>query len=100
MLPHHQREDVEMTDQVAVETAIRQFHALYTDAVWRQDYDAFGDCFTEDAEWRIAGMVLNERPAIVDNLKRLMPHFRRVLMTFRTPILSVGGHREIGRAHV
>lgn len=89
-----------MTDQVAVETAIRQFHALYTDAVWRKDYDAFGDCFTEDAEWRIAGMVLSGRPAIVDNLKRLMPSFRRVLMTFRTPILTMGDGTATGRTYV
>lgn len=45
-----------MTDFSATEAAIRQLHALYADAVWRKDYESFGDCFTEDAEWRISGM--------------------------------------------
>lgn len=87
-----------MTDFVAVEAAIRQLHARYADAVWRKDFDAFGDCFTEDAEWRIGGKILSGRADIVANLKRLMPNFERVLMTFRTPILEVGAGEEEGTA--
>ena len=68
-----------MTDQIAVETAIRQFHALYADAVWPRDYDAFGDCFTEDAEWRIAGMVLRGRPHLCDGAERLRQWPARLL---------------------
>ena len=78
-----------MTDFIVAESAIRQLHARYADAVWRKDLVAFGDCFTEDAEWRISAMILRGRAEIVGNLKRLMPNFRRVLLTFRTPILKV-----------
>ncbi len=44
-----------MTDLAAADNGIRQLHARYADAVWRKDYPSFGDCFTEDCEWRIAG---------------------------------------------
>ena len=89
-----------MTDFVAVEAAIRQLHARYADAVWRKDFDAFGDCFTENSEWRIGGKILVGRSNIVANLKRLMPNFERVLMTFRTPILDVGEGTATGRTYV
>lgn len=89
-----------MTDFSATEAAIRELHARYADAVWRKDYESFGDCFTEDAEWRIAGMVLKGRDEITRNLKRLMPDFKRVLMTFRTPILEVGNGTATGRTYI
>lgn len=89
-----------MTNFVVAECAIRQLHACYVDAVWRKDYDAFGDCFAEDAEWRIGGRILRGRVEIVDNLKRLMPNFHRVIMTFRTPILEVGNGTATGRTYV
>lgn len=89
-----------MTDFLVAESAIRQLHARYADAVWRKDFDAFGDCFAEDAEWRIGGRILRGRAGIVDNLKRLMPNFERVLMTFRTPILEVGNGTATGRTYV
>lgn len=83
----------------AVESAIRQLHARYADAVWRRDYVAFGDCFTEDAEWRISGMVLRGRPQIMTTIENLMSHFQRVLMTFQTPILEVGDGAASGRTY-
>ena len=89
-----------MTDFQTAETAIRQLHARYADAVWRKDYAAFADCFTEDAQWRISGMVLRGREEITWNLKRLMPRFRRILMTFRTPILDVGDGHASGKTFV
>lgn len=89
-----------MTDFLVAEAGVRQLHAHYVDAVWRKDYEAFGDCFTQDAEWRISGMVLRGRDDIVWNLKRLLPRFRRVLMTFRTPVLQVGEGTATGRTYV
>ena len=47
-----------MTDFTTAEAGIRALHQRYTDAVWRQDFDAFARCFAEDGEWRISGMVL------------------------------------------
>ena len=89
-----------MTDFFVAEASIRQLHARYADAVWRKDYAAFGDCFVPDAEWRIGGKILRGRAEIVENLKRLMPNFHRVLMTFRTPIVDVGHDPVTSRTYV
>lgn len=85
---------------VVTETAIRQLHARYTDAVWRKDLDAFGDCFTEDAEWRIGGNVLRGRTQIVATLGRLLPIYHGILMTFRTPLVEVGDGVASARTYV
>lgn len=89
-----------MSDFTAVEAAIRQLHVRYADAVWRKDLDAFGDCFAEDAEWRIGGRILRGREEIVENLRRLLPNFERILMTFRTPILDIGEDGVSSRTYV
>lgn len=89
-----------MTDFVVAEVQIRQLHARYTDAVWRKDCVAFGDCFTTDAEWRISGMVFRGRAEIVVGIERILSKFKRVLITFRTPVLDVGDKSATGRTMV
>jgi len=90
-----------MTDFVTAETGIRQLHARYVDAVWRKDMDAFADCFTEDAEWRIAGLVLRTRKEIDSTIRRMMSHGPPpVYLTFQAPILDVGAGVVSGRTYV
>jgi uncharacterized protein (TIGR02246 family) len=86
-----------MTDveYLMAESAIRQLYARYADAVWRQDLDAFGDCYAEDCEWRIMGLVLRGRDEIVGNFRRILPRYKRTLFAFGTPILEI----EEGRAN-
>jgi len=82
-----------MTDPLEfalAECGIRQHHALYADAVWRMDFDAFGECFTEDCEWRIGGAVLHGRDEIVEHNRKLFTtRFKKLFITLRTPILQV-----------
>ncbi len=80
-----------MSQFAAVEAHVRELHAHYSDAVFRKDLHAFGECFTEDAEWRIAGMVLRGRSEIVAAFSRIMDDARRVFMTFRNPLLRMEG---------
>lgn len=89
-----------MTDFVAAEAAIRQLHARYVDAVWRQDVDAFGDCFAQDAEWRVGGKIMRGRAEVMEFMRGVFPQFERLLMTFRTPILEVGDGIASGRTYV
>ncbi|MCB2077148.1 MAG: nuclear transport factor 2 family protein [Novosphingobium sp.] len=89
-----------MSDFVRTEAAIRQLHSRYADAVWRQDADAFGACFAEDAEWRVGGSVLNGRTVITEAIRAVFPNFKRILMTFRTPIVHVGDGEATSRAYV
>jgi ketosteroid isomerase-like protein len=86
-------------DFLLAECAIRQLHARYADAVWRLDYDAFGDCFTEDCEWKIDGVVMRGRSEIVEHNRRVFSRsFKRLFITLRTPILEVGTGAEKGTA--
>jgi hypothetical protein len=77
------------TDFLLAAEGIRQLHARYVDAVFRKDYAAFRTCWTEDAEWRIAGKVHHGREEIVGFLERAMGNFHRVIMTFRTPMIEL-----------
>ncbi len=79
-----------MTDFLVAEALVRQLYARYTDAVWRKDAEAFGDCFTENAEWRISGNILRGRAQIVGMIQRVFPRYTRILLNFREPILEVG----------
>lgn len=89
-----------MTHFTDAECGIRQLQSRYTDAVWRKDLAAFGDCFAEDAEWRISGMVLKTRAEIVERFAALQSRFKRVLVTLRTPILEVGDRVASGRTYL
>ena len=89
-----------MTGFLAAECGIRQLQARCVDSVWRKDFGAFGDCFTEDAEWRIGGRLMQGREACVGFLRQVMPHIRRVLITMQTPILEVSGSTAIGRTYL
>ncbi len=87
-------------DHLLAEMAIRQLHVKYADAVWRKDFVAFGDCFAEDCEWRIGGMIMRGREEIVRTFEGIISHFNRVLLTFRTPILEVGQGTASARTYV
>ena len=89
-----------MTDFVTAECMIRQLHARYADAVWRQDFDAFGDCFTKDCEWRIGGVILRGREEIVEYNRTLFTtKFRKLFITLRTPVLDVQEGTASGRTY-
>jgi hypothetical protein len=78
-----------MTDIMAAEFGIRQLHSRYADAVWRQDLDEFGDCFSLQCEWRISGRVFHGRADIISFMRQVFPLFRRILLTMRTPIVNI-----------
>ncbi|KHK90287.1 YybH family protein [Novosphingobium malaysiense] len=84
-----------MTDDIAAEAAVRRLHALYTDAVWRKDVDAFGACFTDDAQWRLSGIVVEGRANIARFMAAAFDKYRRILLTFRSPIVDVVEEGEI-----
>ncbi len=89
-----------MNDFVAAEAGIRDLHQRYTDAVWRQDFDAFADCFAQDGEWRISGMALKGRAQIKETITAILGRFNHVLISFRTPILEVGDGVASGRTYI
>ena len=89
-----------MTSLADAQAGICELHARYTDATFRKDYDAFAGCFTPDGEWRISGRVFKGRQQIRDGIAAILENFIRVLITFRTPILSVGDGAASGRTWI
>lgn len=88
-----------MSNDLAARLGILELYSRYTDAVWRKDWDAFGDCFAERSEWRIGGIVARGRGEIVGHIKRVLDNFNRVLVTTRPPILQITGGTAVGRAY-
>jgi hypothetical protein len=89
-----------MTGFAVAEAGIRQLQARYADAVWRKDARAFGDCMTEDCQWRIGGHVANGRTEIVDYIGKVFPRFQRIFLTFQSPVVDVGDGMATGRTYV
>jgi ketosteroid isomerase-like protein len=89
-----------MNEFVAAETGIRQLHARYVDAVFRKDIEAFGDCFAEDAEWRVGGSVMRGREQVKKAMGAAFANYTRILMTFRTPIVDISDGVVSARTYV
>jgi uncharacterized protein (TIGR02246 family) len=89
-----------MTDLIAAERGIRDLHARYTDAVFRQDFDAFADCFADEGEWRISGRVFRGRQEIREGISIILDKFIRVLITFRTPMVELVDGEVVARSYV
>ncbi|WCT73990.1 nuclear transport factor 2 family protein [Sphingomonas naphthae] len=89
-----------MTDLTATRLAIADLHARYTDAVWRMDFPAFGQCFTRDAVWRIGGLEPSGRDEIVALFERIMGRMRKVLITLNTPIVDISDGIVTARTYV
>ena len=86
-----------MTSLAEAQAGICELHARYSDATFRKDFDAFAECFTPDGEWRISGRVFRGRDEIRQGISTILGKFIRVLITFRTPILTVGAGGASGR---
>lgn len=82
------------------ESGIRQLYARYADAVWRKDSASFGDCFTEDAVWKIAGRTVTGRADIVSLFEMTLVPSERVMMWVGIPLLDLGRGTASGRTQV
>jgi ketosteroid isomerase-like protein len=84
----------------AADFGIRQLHGRYVDAVFRKDTEAYAACFTEDAEWKIAGMHMRGREEIVETFLKLTASAERVFMLTGMPVLDIGTGTATGRIYV
>jgi ketosteroid isomerase-like protein len=89
-----------MNQLVIAESAIRQLHARYADALWRKDPESFADLFAEDAEWKVAGMHMRGRAEIKTSFAKFMRHIDRTLMSFGTPIVEIVPGGATSRTYV
>lgn len=86
-----------MTDLIAADFGIRQCHAKFADAVWRQDAASFASCFAQQGEWKIAGFRFSGRDAVEQAFGQLVGRCTRVHLVTGQPILAVEGGEVIGR---
>lgn len=86
-----------MTDFLLAESAIRQLYGRYCDAVWRKDTEAFVDCFTEGATWKIAGKTIRGRVDIGSSFEAFLAQSEKVMMFVGIPILDVNEGAATGR---
>jgi ketosteroid isomerase-like protein len=89
-----------MMDTMKAEFQIRQLHARYSDAIYRQDADSVAELFAEDGEWRVGGQITKGRENIKSFLAGVFPQFKRIFMIFRTPIVHVTADEIGSRCYV
>jgi ketosteroid isomerase-like protein len=89
-----------VSERLLAEAGVRELHARYVDAVWRRDWDAFADCWTEDAQWKIGGHAFSSREAIVTGFKGFMERYSHVLVTLRPPVLQIERGAASGRTYI
>ncbi|MDE2405000.1 MAG: nuclear transport factor 2 family protein [Sphingomonadales bacterium] len=89
-----------MDEFVVADCGIRQLHARFVDAAWRQDPEEFGGCFTRDGEWKIGGMLFAGREAIADACVKLLGRCSHIQLIPAPHILEVNGQEAQGRHHM
>ena len=82
------------------ESGIRQLYARYADAIWRKDIVAFGECFTEDAVWKIVGRTVSGRTEITSFFEMSLVPSERVMMWVGIPLLDIDNGAATGRTQV
>ena len=86
-----------MNDILIADYEIRQLHARFIDAAWRQDGDAYASLFTEDGEWKLATKHMRGRKEIGETFEFLMGFTKKVQIVSGLPILDIQGDKATGR---
>lgn len=84
-----------MYDFLLADCGIRQLHARFADAVWRQDSDSFAACFAIDGVWKIAGQHWLGRDSIGEACRVLLGRCERIQLLLGQPILEVAPILEV-----
>ncbi len=87
-------------DFIAADCGIRQLYARFSDVVWRKDSEACGECFADDAHWKLAGLHVRGREDIRATFRKLLGACERVVLIQGTPVLEVEGNDASGRIQV
>lgn len=86
-----------MVDLIAADFGIRQLHARFADAAWRQDADSFSQCFAANGVWKIAGHSFSGRDAIADGCRALLGRCSNIHIITGLPLLHADGDKVQGR---
>jgi ketosteroid isomerase-like protein len=86
-----------MDEFTRADAGIRQLHARFADAVWRQDAFVFSNCWAEDGIWKIAGMEKTGRSEIADACVLMLGRCSHIHLITGLPVLQVNGSTAQGR---
>jgi ketosteroid isomerase-like protein len=89
-----------MTNLIAADHGIRQLHARFVDAVWRQDATEFAACWTREGLWKIAGMEVRGRAALQDACTLMLGRCKHIHLIVGLPILEADGDEVLGRLNM
>lgn len=87
-------------DTVADELAIRRLVAAYTDGVNQRDAHAWGDVWTDDGRWDLAGHIYKGRDDIVVRWKEALASYRTVFQLTTDGVVTLDGDQATGRWYV
>jgi uncharacterized protein (TIGR02246 family) len=86
-----------MSSFADADAGIRQLHARFADAVWRQDATEFAACFAQDGLWKIAGMEVSGRAEIEEMCPKMLGRCTHIHLMTGQAILQVNGDTAKGR---
>jgi ketosteroid isomerase-like protein len=89
-----------MSDFAEADAHIRQLHARFADAVWRQDDAEFSGCFAQDGLWKIAGMEFRGPEKIAEACRNMLGRCSHIHIITGHPILEVSGGIAKGRLNM
>lgn len=89
-----------MNDLIAADVGIRQLHARFADAVWRQDDAEFSGCFASDGLWKIAGMEIQGRDKIAEACRNMLGRCSDIHIITGLPILELVDGGAKGRLNI
>ncbi len=89
-----------MDDFTQADCGIRQLHARFADAAWRQDAAEFSGCFAENGVWKIAGMIKSGRAEIAEACVMMLGRCSHIHIITGLPILEVSGGTAKGRLNM
>lgn len=85
---------------IAAHIEIRQLIARYSDAVWRQDPEAFAACWSSQGEWSMIGSRMIGHEAILAGWRASMQNFSTAWQTTHNIVLDIAGNDASGRLYV
>jgi hypothetical protein len=89
-----------MTDFLSADAGIRQLHARFADAVWRQDTAEFSGCFATDGIWKIAGMEISGREKIAEACGNMLGRCSHIHIMTGLPIIALTDRGAKGRLNM
>lgn len=85
---------------VADTLKIQQLYARYSDAIMRNDPEAFGSCWSDDAYWFLLGNEYRGKKAIVETYSNSVASADFILHLAFSPLIRIDGDRARVRSQV